>query len=329
MNSPSNTAYNPGDQLATAPTGGRLGEPALPGDAISAEDYAGLFMTVALALRNGRLGLPVGRHRQLYLGLALESFGQGEPAGVYEPDKWLGWLGPAWRRPYLDAMLADWIREGWIAVDVKGGVLEGKFRLAPDRLPGWQVATNTDAASGPLFDLSNGPRLDSALAETSQESAVILQRRRNFTARNAVILQREGVMALQDHQKPQESGRCNFTAPREQLATTTKNKREVEASCLRSLRTVTVGEAGDRTEEAIEWLQSIDSADELHARPEWAWEWTALAQREPEYILSKLRAKLGRALNRGKKLDSPLAWLAVHARINGKFQSVPKVRGTR
>lgn len=82
------------------------------------------------------------REKQFVLLLALESFGEGSDSGpvgvscpvqgVKQTGRWCALLSD-WRPSEIYEMLSIWRRAGWVAVDET----EGKFRLAPDRLPGW------------------------------------------------------------------------------------------------------------------------------------------------------------------------------------------------
>jgi hypothetical protein len=134
-------------------------------------NYQSLFLRVCQALRNGRLGLAVGRQRQLYLGLALDSFALGRSWGIWSETAFLAWLGKKWRYTNeLKPLLDDWRRAGWLAVDVA----EAKFRLAPDQLPGWADCFNHQPSTiNQELPLTAGPHLASMTAEISQQLAEI------------------------------------------------------------------------------------------------------------------------------------------------------------
>lgn len=111
------------------------------GTELSAAELRELFVIVCRALTCDVLRLKP-REKQFVLLLASESFCEGSDSGligvscpvrgVAQPGKWCARLSD-WRPSEIWEMLQIWRRAGWIAVDEA----EGRFRLSPDRLPGW------------------------------------------------------------------------------------------------------------------------------------------------------------------------------------------------
>lgn len=125
-----------------------------------------LFELTARALACCRLRMKP-RERQLALALAVESFGNGAAAGAWDVKwVWSRYLKPDWYLCQCREMLDDWVRHGWIAVDVA----VGEFRLAPDRWPGWAECFSEPSRDGRL-ELDGGPNLASMCAAVSQELA--------------------------------------------------------------------------------------------------------------------------------------------------------------
>lgn len=75
---------------------------------------------------------------------------------------------------------------------------------------------------------------------------------------------------------------------------------------------------------AMDWLQRVDSRRRL-ARVDVLSQWEDLCQREPEYVLGKLRRRYEEPHN--APLSNPLGWLAQVAIEDGRLRRLGRVRG--
>ncbi len=118
------------------------------------------------------------RQRQFGLLLSSLSFGQKSDSGQLDLERLFHRLRPSgWKRREVRIMLEDWRRAGWLAVDAV------VFRLAPDRLPGWNENHEPGDSCTPDFDLEIEDHVATEAAKISQaEAQRKFLRSENFSA---------------------------------------------------------------------------------------------------------------------------------------------------
>lgn len=147
------------------------------GGNLSPSELRALFLMVCRALSCDALRMKP-REKQFCLLLALESLCQGSDSGeigvshpvrgVAQTGYWCGRLSD-WRPSEIWEMLQNWRRAGWVAVDEA----EGRFRLAPDRLPGWADVNRLLATYRQQpADLATDEDLHKTVARFSQVNAI-------------------------------------------------------------------------------------------------------------------------------------------------------------